>query len=78
MYCTNNKSLLFGCLILITSYFAVVQSNPVPFNLGNEFDDLLTKTVLNVNGAIGGVVTDTISILQDSVTKALCNLRTVN
>lgn len=72
----NNKLLLLGYFVLITTQFAPVQSNAAPqlSLIGN----LLGNTVSKLNGLVGGVVTDTLSILQNSVTKALCNLRTVN
>lgn len=81
MFSVKIKLLFFGCFDLITNQCAVVESSILPIDLSltdNERNISLTNTVPSLGNIVGGVVSDTTSILQDSVTKALCNLRTVN
>lgn len=86
------KSLFLGCLLLIISQFSftVAQSNSLVGTLVHSLLDSLLEPLVNYNSnftnypvsklvsLINGVAEDTESILQDPLTKELCDLSTVS
>ncbi|XP_055308421.1 lipase 3-like [Sitodiplosis mosellana] len=60
MFSLNIKSLFLGCVILIASKIAVVESS----------------LISNLGGIIGDVLTNATSFVQDPLTKTLCKLTT--
>ena len=63
MFSVNKKSLVFcGFLALLASQFAVVQS----------------ESVSDVVEIVGNVLTNVTSVVETPMTKALCNLTTVD